>query len=432
MSEPVVELIPAKEAVCSDASITLDVLIRIIPPRPDIHFRRPPLNLALSLDRSGSMAGSKKMPYAREAAIFAVRQLLPTDRVSVTIFDNLVETIVTNAPVTDKAKIEQQIRQIEPLGSTDLHGGWLEGVQQARSGHIHGGLNRVLLMSDGLANVGITDPNTITSNVRETVAQGVSTSTFGVGNDYNEDLMEAMAKAGDGNYYYIESPVQLADIFQTELEGLMATIGQKVSLGLEPETKAGVTVVDVLNDLDKLPTGRLMLPNLIVGMPIQIVVRLKIPAQAGDKSLSPLCVRLAWDNATEKMNKVIRHTLRSRLDPLPGLTHAAFSNKATNPAVLEQEALLMMARAQKEAALALERGDRATTYDRIAEAREFAAEVAESVLIQSELAVLDELHAAVDQGNDAHATKSAKSRSYFRRQGRSSSPDPSGPPSKPK
>jgi Ca-activated chloride channel family protein len=422
MSQPTIELIPAKPAVCSDASITLDVLIRITPPKPEVYVQRPPLNLALVLDRSGSMQGAKKMANARDAAIFAVRQLLPTDRVSVTIFDSEVETVVANTPAADKTGIERKIRQIEPRGSTDLHGGWLEGARQARGGQVDGGLNRVLLLSDGLANMGVTEPNAIAADVRGMVAKGIGTTTLGVGADYNEDLMEAMARAGDGNYYYIESPVQLTDIFQTELEGLMATVGQKVSLGLEPEAGAGVVVADVLNDFDKVATGRLMLPNLIVGMPIQVVVRLSIPPQGGGKFLAPLAVRFAWDAPKGKGGKVVRQTLRARLDPLPALALAVFSDRPSDPTVLEQEALLMIARAQKEAALALDRGDRVTTLEHLALARGYTADLAMSPYIEAELSALDEIEAAVDEGNDAHATKSAKSRSYLRRTSRSSPP----------
>ena len=102
MPEPRIEIIPAKEAVGSDATVVLDVLVRVTPPQPEVHFPRPPLNLALVLDRSGSMAEGKKMPFAREAAAFVVVQLLPTDRVSVTVFDQQIDTVVPNAPAADK------------------------------------------------------------------------------------------------------------------------------------------------------------------------------------------------------------------------------------------------------------------------------------------------------------------------------------------
>ena len=309
MTQPRIELIPSKPAVCSDAKIVLDVLVRITPPVPEVHFPRLPLNLALVLDRSGSMEGEKKMPFAREAAMFAVRQLLTTDRVSVTVFDEMIETIVPNTAAEDKPAIVKRIERVKPRGSTDLHGGWAEGARQADSHRIDGGINRVLLLSDGLANQGVTDPNAIAAEARGLAARGISTTTLGVGDDYNEDLMEAMAKAGDGHYYYIESPVQLVDIFQTELQGLMATVGQKVSLGLD--IQGGAAVADVLNDFEKAPTGRLMLPNLVVGMPVQVLVRLSVPPQTAPSSL--LGVRLAWDDPRSHDRRVSE----ARLDPLP-------------------------------------------------------------------------------------------------------------------
>ena len=94
MKLPRIEIIPVRGAVRSDAPVTLDVLLRITPPSPEVQVQRPALNLGLVLDRSGSMGGQNKIGFAREAAIYAVQQLLPTDRVSVTVFDDKVETIV--------------------------------------------------------------------------------------------------------------------------------------------------------------------------------------------------------------------------------------------------------------------------------------------------------------------------------------------------
>ena len=219
MTEPRIELITGRSGICWDEAIVLDVLIRITPPQPEVHFPRTPLNLALVLDRSGSMAGGRKMPFAREAATFAVKQLLPTDRVSVTVFDNEVETIVPGGTAADKVGLVRQIEQIMPRGSTDLHGGWAEGGRQAEAGLVSGGVNRVLLLSDGLANVGVVDPNTIAAEARGLAARGVGTTTMGVGEDYNEDLMEAMARAGDGRYYYIESPASSWTSFKQSFKG---------------------------------------------------------------------------------------------------------------------------------------------------------------------------------------------------------------------
>jgi|GEM_PF-5617545 len=105
-----------------------------------------------------------------------------------------------------------------------------------------------------------------------------------------------MARSGDGNFFHIESPDQLPEIFETELSGLSATLGQRVSLGVEPQS--GVKVMNVLNDLDQTNTKRYKLPNLVVGSPINVVVRLQIPALSQSAEL--LKVRLAWDDSEQK------------------------------------------------------------------------------------------------------------------------------------
>jgi Ca-activated chloride channel family protein len=417
MSEPRIEIIPAKPAVGSDATVVLDVLLRVTPPQPEVHFPRPHLNLALVLDRSGSMAEGKKMPFAREAAAFVVAQLLPIDRVSVTVFDDQIETVVPNAPVEDKPGLVRRIKQLEPRGSTDLHGGWAEGGRQAESQMAEGGINRVLLLSDGMANVGVTDPNTIATEARGLAARGVGTTTLGVGDSYNEDLLEAMASAGDGHYYYIESPVQLVDIFQTELQGLMATLGQKVSLGLEPH--GGASVSDVLNDFEKAPTGRLMLPNLVVGMPVLVLVRLSVPPrQAADDVLD---VRLAWDDSRE----VGRRVARATLGRLPGVPLADWSALPVHPEVAEQSAVLMSARAQRESARAHERGDLVRSAEYLAEARAHIAAAPLTDATRDELDAIETFDAALYEAPAAYYRKMVKFHAYSRQ--KSKSPPPRRP-----
>lgn len=290
MSQPKIELIPLRPAVRSDAPVTLDVLLKITPPESERRLQRPVLNLGLVLDRSGSMAADNKLDFARQAAIFAIRQLLPSDRVSLTIFDNNVETLVPNVVAEDKGRIVELIQGIEAGGSTALFAGWKDGSEQVKGNLLADGLNRVILLSDGLANVGESNADVIATAVHRLTSDGVSTTTLGLGDDYNEELLEAIADAGDGNYEYIESPSQLPGIFEKELKELTSLFGIGVSLGIEP--REGVTVADVLNDLNKLPNGHLKLSNLVAGCPTNVVVRLNVlpKAKAGE-----LCrFQLTW------------------------------------------------------------------------------------------------------------------------------------------
>ncbi|HEY9728073.1 MAG TPA: VWA domain-containing protein, partial [Chroococcales cyanobacterium] len=347
MRVPTIDLIPLRAAVSSDSPTTLDVLVRIIPPTVEVELKRPTLNIGLVIDRSGSMHG-QKIEYARQAACYAVHQLLSSDRVSVTIYDDRVKTLVPSTLAVQKTNIVRKIQQIQSRGSTALHAAWLQGQNEVVRYLNPEHLNRVILLSDGLANVGVTNPDSIASDVHRLAKQGVSTTTMGVGNDYDQNLLEAMASSGDGNFYYIESPQQLPTIFQAELQGLMATVGHTVSLGIEPQ--AGVELADALNDLEINRKGRYQLTNLVIGNPIEVVVRLRVPAMS---QATNLCYfRLAWNDPQTPERQKIRIALQ-----LPVVSSAQLEEFPLNLEVQEQVALLMAARAKKEAVRLVEQSD---------------------------------------------------------------------------
>lgn len=408
MTDPKIEIFPARPAANSGRSTTLDVLVRITPPAPEVHFVRPPINLGLVLDRSGSMAARKKMDYARKAATFAVEQLLPSDQVSVTVFDNVVETIHANAPASDKATIARAIAAVQPRHTTALHAGWKEGADQVERHQVTDGLNRVILLSDGLANEGMTDPEAIAGECHARSLRGVSTTTMGLGEDYNEDLMQKMGERGDGNYYFIEDAAQLADIFHTELNGLMANVGTKVSLGIEPQS--GASVVEVLNDADRNSFGRLMLPNLIVAMPIQVVFRLNVPPLG---HASEVCrIRLAWDDPKTGQ----RRSLYAALS-LPTAAPEAWDALPVDPAVSEQVAIQMAARAKKEALAAFDAGDIVATRAGLGLSAAYLGAMPASPELLAEMAEMDEIAAHLDEGQKELFRKKAAFGLFRRKRG---------------
>jgi Ca-activated chloride channel family protein len=409
MKLPKIGVIPLRPAVRSDAPVTLDVLVRITPPESEQKIERPALNLGLVIDRSGSMEGDNKIGYAREAAVFAVQQLLPSDRVSVTVFDDQIETLVTNRLAENKRSIIDVIKGIVPRGSTALHGGWQEGAKQVAQTIVPGALNRVLLLSDGLANAGETNADVIATDVHRQAKNGVSTTTLGLGADYNEDLLEAMALSGDGNYYFIESPHQLNTIFGTELKGLMATTGKMVSLGCEPHD--GVSTVDVLNDLETLPTGRLKLPNLLIGIPVILVLRLNVlpRAETGD-----ICTfRLAWNAPDSEERQSVRETLR-----LPAVDASSWGPLAANVEVQEHAILLRVARYKKQATVCLDRGEYEQALQWLEEAKGLLATAPSTPEINREaqdIAMLVELWRNQSYN---HFRKSASYQTHMRRRSR--------------
>jgi len=385
MKVPEIEFIPLRNAVSSDTTTILDVLVKIVPPEPEANIQRPALNLGLVIDRSGSMQG-KKILYARQAACYAVEQLLPTDRVSVTIYDDQVETLVASTLAKKKTQITRQIERIQARNATALHAGWVEGGVQVSQYFAPEQLNRVILLSDGLANQGETNPDVIASDVKGLAQRDVSTTTMGVGDDYNEDLLEAMANSGDGNYYYIESSEQLPEIFQMELQGLMATFGRNVTLGIEPQGE--VVLVDVFNDLELTHQGQFKLPNLVLGNPFVVVVRLKVPAVVGEQQADLCQFSLAWDG-----NEQEERFQQQAMLQLPVLAKAELEELPFNPEVQRQVALMMSARAKQEAVQRVDQGEYEIASQLINDTRQQLLRAPQSPLIEQEAQSLVELDA---------------------------------------
>jgi Ca-activated chloride channel family protein len=203
------------------------------------HETHTPLNISVVIDRSGSMAGDK-MQNAKKAAKYIVDQLSGDDYLSVVIYDGEITLLQPTIAVANKQSIKNKIDAITDRGGTNLMGGAMKGYEEVKRFYKSGYINRVLLLSDGQANEGITDPKQIEKIIRtQNKENGISISTFGLGNDYNEDLMTAMAETGTGNYYFINDAEKIASIFKKELNGLMEVVAQNTTLT--------ITVPDFVN-----------------------------------------------------------------------------------------------------------------------------------------------------------------------------------------
>ena len=410
MAAPIIEFIPARTVVASDRESTLDVLIRITLPAPTDLAERPAANLSLVIDRSGSMNGERLLA-AKASAAYIIERLSGRDRAGVVSFDDQV-MIVPSVTSRYRAKLIAALGDITAGGSTALCEGWHQGALQVLEHHDPHRLNRVILLTDGHANIGESNPDAIASLVKHMSARGVSTSALGIGDGFNEDLLEAMSLSGDGNYYYIQEPDQLPAVFLAELNGLLALFGRNVSLGIKG--LSDVRVVDVFNDLEKTAAGNFKLPNLTLGAVLTVAARLRVPAIA-DKA--DVCsVRLAWD-AAGTAGTAGRQELRATLQ-FGSVPYGALEEFPTAPEVSGTIALLLTARARKEAVRRLDRGDAAGAQSSLADARDVVACMPPSAARDQEEAMLQDLGRDLSSGAHDAMRKKASYQAYTRRRSR--------------
>ena len=195
--------------------------------------QRPPVNLALVIDRSGSMSGDK-IAKAREAAIEVIRRLSQEDVFSLVVYDSEVRTLIPARHVRNRGELEEIVQSIRAEGSTALFGGVSQGAAEIRRRvedrrYVH----RVILLSDGQANVGPSSPADLARLGRSLGKEGIPVTTVGLGLGFNEDLMTRLASASDGNTYFAESSRDLPRIFGDELGDVLDVVARRVIVELE-------------------------------------------------------------------------------------------------------------------------------------------------------------------------------------------------------
>jgi len=292
------------------------------PPRAPHAAARPPAGVALVLDRSGSMDGSK-IAMARTAVEHAVRLLAPQDELAVVCYDDQVDTVLarTHASAEAKRLALGRLARIDARGSTNLEGGWTRGAEALASsgaGDAGGpepagdvaspGVRRVLLLTDGLANHGVVDPQVLADTAARLRAQGITTSTFGVGADFDEHLLARLAAEGGGHFYFIEQPRQISDLLASELGETLDVVAREAVFEITAE---GGVDLGVLNRADaELVPGvlRVRLGDLVADQEVTLVVAVgvrEVPAVGEavtvrcrlsdrDQALVPLPLVVDW------------------------------------------------------------------------------------------------------------------------------------------
>lgn len=288
-----VEIIPQYSKVLAGSRGHMDVLVRLQADEVP-GAERPPLDLALVLDRSGSMGG-EKLAAAKQAAMETLRKLEPDDRLTFVSYDDRVNVHTRRAKVGDGKALQRQILRIVDGGGTALGPALRSGLDEL-TGAQRGDdvLAHLMLLSDGLANEGESRPDVLASWTAKAFGQGVATSTLGVGLDYNEDLMTKIADAGGGRYHFIEDGSKVPEVLGDEFAGLTATVARNVEV--EVDAAPGI-------ELDGIPGY----PNVVDGDAIMAKVG---SMSAGRKR--ELLVRMDYEPPQGKIMALGTYTLRFR------------------------------------------------------------------------------------------------------------------------
>ena len=261
--------------------------------------KRAPVNVAIVLDKSGSMQGDK-IVKAKDAAIAAIGRLGSDDIVAVVAYDSTVQVIVPATKLSDKESVIRQIRNIEAGGSTALFAGVSKGADELRKFLDKERVNRVLLLSDGLANVGPQSPSELGALGASLMKEGISVSTMGLGLDYNEDLMTKLARNSGGNHVFIEQADNLVRVFNQEFNDVLSVVAQEVAI--EIRLAAGVRPVRVLN-VDAEINGQQVITQmnqLYSEQEKYVMLEVEIPATKAGKSRDVAEVRVSYANMQTK------------------------------------------------------------------------------------------------------------------------------------
>ncbi len=335
--------------------VTLDA------PRAPVKARRPRVNIALVLDRSGSMGGTK-LEMSKAAAMEAVSRLGINDVFSLVAYDTNVQTLLPAQKVRDINAIFRAVRQIEAKGNTALFGGVSQGAAEIRKSIEGDYIHRVVLLSDGLANVGPRLPGDLGRLGAGLFKENISVTTVGVGTDYNEDLMTQLAQRSDGNTYFAEAGPDLPRIFAEELGNVLNVVAKQVFLTIT--LPPGVEPVDIIGREGRIKGNKIELSmnQLYGGQEKFALIEVRLPRSLAG---TPLKIAMAEVNyqdpyTMERLTSTGLATARFSSDP-------AKVEASTNVKVVRDYQLNLNALAQEKAIELSDKGKPAAAVEALRE-----------------------------------------------------------------
>jgi Ca-activated chloride channel homolog len=253
-----------------------------------------PLNMALVIDKSGSMADLDKLSRVKAALLTLVNQLRETDILSITIFDSQAAVLMPARTLFDKESVKRLIRGIEPGSSTNIHAGLMLGYHEALKNYRREATNRVVLLTDGIANQGVTDPDRIAQDSLRFNERGIDLSTIGVGLDLNKDLLRTLAKSGRGLFHFVADTEDITKVFVKEVQSLVSPVASEPNLEIEYDSSLELAQVYGYEPQASGNGLRIKLDNMNSGMTQVVLLRFKLARRPPYYWRLPVRVRFTY------------------------------------------------------------------------------------------------------------------------------------------
>jgi Ca-activated chloride channel family protein len=295
---------------------------------------RTPVNLALVIDKSGSMQG-QKMEQAKAAALAALDRLDSNDIISVVAYSSGVEVLVPATKVSDKQSIRRRINRLGAAGSTALFAGTSKGAAEVRKFLERERVNRIILLSDGLANIGPETPSTLGALGRSLGKEGIAVSTLGIGLGYGEDLMSQLALQSDGNHAFIEHSRDIAKILKYELGDVLSVVAQEVVVTID--CKSGVRPVKVLGRESEIVGQRVLINinQLYSQQEKYVILEVEVDGQAPEPNMAVANVAVSYANMSTQRTDAIHSEVVARLSASPDEVNQYVAKQVMAEAIMQ-------------------------------------------------------------------------------------------------
>lgn len=305
----------------------------------------PPINVGLVIDKSGSMKDDLKLVKMKKALIQFVEKLRIDDYISLIVYDTEAYVLLSARKVGNKEQIKKAIYSIQADGNTNLNGGMVMGFEEVMKYYAPSRSNRLILLTDGIANVGEINPANIIQNALKFNEKGISLSTVGIGKDVQIDVLKILARKGNGKSYFVDKIDEIETVFQHEIQSLLCPLAKNIVLSIE--TPKSIIIREVLSQkavYDKTKTT-INLPDFSSNQTKILFIALEKDQGLFKETQIPLTISLAFYDIKKKKNIIINQTATLLFKP-KGKAEVLMESL-----VKKNYALILMAKAMQQAAV---------------------------------------------------------------------------------